>query len=216
MERWTEELSMVEADRRYGGYAGRKHVRRIEATAEAGFDDGDINVLPGEPVEGESGRDFEESSPNLLGNPDPALEEFKHFCFGNRLAVDGDSLPEVDEMRRGIPPHLKCLPTKQGLARRDDAAFAVCAGNVDGGEFFMRRPEPGEQLVGTFESWFYSASRAGEERVDRLAVRRQDVVHPAAAGFPVMCRSNCPTVRFNSARATTESTIPCSSRNSAV
>ena len=71
---------------------------------------------------------------------------------------------------------------------------------MDRVQFFVWITEPSEQLVGALEAWFYSASSAGEERFDRLAVGRQEVVHPADAGFPVMWRNSCPTVRFNSAR----------------
>src|SRR5688572_737004 len=80
----------------------------------------------------------------------------------------------------------------------------------------MRRPELHEEGFGAAETWFDAAGGAGEECLYRLAVGLQEVVHPADAGLPLMWRRSCPTVRLSSLRATTESTMPCSSRNSAV
>ena len=50
----------------------------------------------------------------------------------------------------------------------------------------MGRAEPGEKVFGALETWFDTAGGAGEKSLDRLAVGRQEVVHPADAGLPLM------------------------------
>src|SRR5439155_18236533 len=97
-----------------------------------------------------------------------------------------------------------------------DASPAVRSRHMDGIHAPLRRTESGKQRLGALECGFDGASGAGGERLNRLAVRCQEVVHPAEAGLPLMCRSSCPTVLLRSALGTTESTMPCSSKNSAV
>ena len=114
------------------------------------------------------------------------LEEYQDFLFRNRVSVDRDPLPKIDQVRRCVSADLEAAGTQQRLTSRDDTSFAVGAGDVDRGQLSVGCAEFFEEGFGPLETGFDVASRAGEERLDRFAVLRQEVVQPADAGLPLM------------------------------
>src|SRR5450759_2266934 len=207
---------MIEPNRRDSGHPGREHVRRVEAAAQPGLDHRKVDLSLGKPVEGESGRHLEKGRSHFFGGRNPALEKLEDLLLENRLPVDGDALPEINEMRRCVSSDHEPSGAQQRFTGGNDASLAVGAGDMDSRELAVRGAELGEECFGALEAWFDRAGGAGEESLDRLPVGAQVVVHPADAGLPLMWRSSWPTVLLSSERETTESTMPCSSRNSAV
>jgi len=143
-------------------------------------------------------------------------EKLEHLRLEDRLAVESEALTEINQVRRSVSPDYESSRPQQRFTGGNDTSLAIGTGDMDRRELALRRAELGEKCFSALETWFDAAGGAGEESLDRLAVLCQEVVHPADAGFPLMWRSNCPTVAFSSERGTTESTMPCSSRNSAV
>ena len=68
--------------------------------------------------------------------------------------------------------------------------------------------ERGKECRGTFEPEPRSAGGALEQVIERRAVTRQAVAHPATAGLPLMWRNRRATVVLRSRRCTTQSTMP--------
>ena len=90
------------------------------------------------------------------------------------------------------------------------------AGNVQHRVREVRIAQCGEQRSRPLETELEGTGRARKEVLERCRIAAQDAAHPEAAGRPLMCRSSCPTMCLSSLRDTTWSSIPWSSRNSAV
>src|SRR6266404_5501674 len=84
----TEQISMIEANRRDSCHSWREHVRRVEAATKSGLDDSDVHFLLDEPVECESGRHLEKRCPHFFGGRYPVPEKLEHFRLEDRLAVE--------------------------------------------------------------------------------------------------------------------------------
>ena len=110
----------------------------------------------------------------------------KNVLLGNRLPVNCDPLAKIDQVRRSVFPDLESLGTEQSFARCDDAALTIRSSNVNRREPAVGGADFGEKSFGAVKTWFYAAGGAGEKCLDRLAIRRQDVVHPAEAGLPLI------------------------------
>src|SRR6266853_5382660 len=100
----TEQICVIEPNRRDSGHSRCEHVRRVEAAAEPGLDDGDVHFLPDEPVECESGRHLKKRCAHFFGGRYPVLEKLEHFLLENRLAVESEALAEINQVRRGVSP----------------------------------------------------------------------------------------------------------------
>ena len=216
VKRIAEQIGVVETDRCNRGHFGRKNVGRIQPPAEPCFDDADIRVVLGEPMERERRRYLEEGRAQFFGEWDPASEKLEYFGLGDWAAIDSDPLAKIDQVWGCVFADPVSAGPQQCFARRDNAPLAVGSRDMNRGQVAVGRSHLGEERFRSREAWFDTAGGAGEESLDRLAVARQEVVHPAEAGLPLMCRSSWPTVLLRSERDTTESTMPCSSRNSAV
>ena len=102
------------------------------------------------------------------------------------MSVNGYAFPEIDEVGRRVSPHFEALGPQERFAGGNDASLAVRASDVNSGKFLVGRTELGEEGFCALETWFDAACGACEESLYRFAVRRQEVVHPADAGLPLM------------------------------
>ena len=89
-------------------------------------------------------------------------------------------------MGRSVSPNLEPLGAQECFAGGNDAPLAVRTSDVNSGELFVRIPELSEERFSALETRFDADCSACEESLNRLAVRRQEVVHPADAGLPLM------------------------------
>src|SRR6266480_5670638 len=119
-------------------------------------------------------------------------------------------------MRRRVeadpePPRLQ-LGGEEGAGR----TLAVGTADVDSREAALRVVECGEEPLGGSEAPFDAAGLSGEE--EAAGVREGQPAQSAASTGrrPAMWRSSWAVVSRSSLRGTTMSTIPCSTRNSAV
>src|SRR6185503_18780723 len=92
-------------------------------------------------------------------------------------------------------------------------ALAVGAADVDAGEVPLGMAQSVEQTLGRAKAPLDAAGLSLEEK---LGGRCELQSATSAGRAPVMCRSSCAVVSRSSPRGTTASSIPCSSRNSAV
>src|SRR5688500_3126506 len=213
---YPEKIGMILGDRCDRSDARQEHIGRVQAPPKSGFDHRNVHVLLGKPGEGERGGQLEEGGAQLFGNWSRAHEKREHALLRNRDTVDAYSLAEVDEMGRCVTPNPVPARSEKRFRRRNHTSLSVRPRDVNGAKREMWRADFGEKGERALQPRLGGARGAGEQSLNRLAVPRQEVVHPAEAGLPLICRSSWPTVRFSSLRGTTLSTIPCSSRNSAV
>ena len=80
-------------------------VGSVEASAQPRLDDGNVRMLPGEPVERQRGSHLEERRPESLGVRSPSLDEGHDVLLRDELSIDAYALAEIDEMRRGVRRH---------------------------------------------------------------------------------------------------------------
>lgn len=93
-------------------------------------------------------------------------------------------------MGGSVSPHLESPGAQECFAGGNYASLAIGTSDVNSGKLLMRGTELGEERFGALETRFDAACGACEESLNRLAVRRQEVVHPADAGLPLMWRSS--------------------------
>ena len=132
------------------------------------------------------------------------------------MAVDEDALAKIDEVRRRVSADAFSFGAQDRVERGANASLAVRAGDMKEARRLVWCSGSGEEGRGPFEAELRASPSPREERVQGSAVGAQGEVQVAAAGLPPMCRRSWPTVDFRSLRWTTESTMPWSSRNSAV
>ncbi len=116
-----------------GGDIGLDDVGAIQPAAEARLDDGDIDFIVGEVFESDGGEDIEigwrrlEAVDHWLDKANQASK----IGLGDHVAVDGDALAHIDEVRAGVEPDLVAVGDEHGGDHRASAALAFGSGNVD-------------------------------------------------------------------------------------
>ena len=131
------------------------------------------------------------------------VDELHDDIFGNRLATNGNTLPEINQMRGRVLRDLEALRAQHRLRRGDGASLAIGAGNVQHRVREVRIAQCGEQRSRPLETELEDTGRAREQVVHRLRVAGQGDVHPVADGLPLMWRSNWLMVCLRSLRCTT-------------
>ena len=76
------------------------------------------------------------------------VDEIDHRILGYHLAVDADTLAEVDEVGRSVEAHLEACLLEDGGEEMGDGAFAVGAGDMDGAELALGVAEGGHHIDG--------------------------------------------------------------------
>src|SRR6267378_3328031 len=127
----TEQISMIEANRRDSCHSRGEHVRRVQAATKPGLDDSDVHFLLDEPVERESGRHLEKRCAHFFGGRYPVPEKLEHFLLENRLAVESEALTEINQVRRGVSPDYESSRSQQRFTGGNDASLAVGTGDMD-------------------------------------------------------------------------------------
>ena len=188
--RGAEVFDVIDADRRHARNERRNHVRRIEAAAESGFDDGDVHPGFVKERKRHCGGRFEKRRAEPLDFRRPLLDE-PDDAFGiDSDAVDDETLAKVHEVRRRVHRDAQPFRAERRLERRADAPLAVRAGDVNRMESAMGIAERAEKSFDALEAEFPDAGRTRVEKIERVAVRLQLDAQPVAAGFPLMWRSN--------------------------
>ena len=169
---------MVQAD---GGDDGEarpfQDVGGIQAPAQAGFDDGEVHLFIGKPLEGEAGGDLEEGKFVRDDPVHPLRQEGKDVFLGDHGAADAHALPEIQDMRRREQSRFERTPRAGRCEHIGHGALAVGAGDVyapEGAGGASERLVEGEHplqagLVGTGgESVFLHRREAAEDVLDQF------------------------------------------------
>ena len=164
----------------------------------------------------ERGGRLEERRAEPLDERRILVDEAHDRLFVNGHAVHGDALAKIHEMRRRVARDAQPLRAQQRVRGGHGASLSVRAGDVQHRIREVRLPQLGEQGSRALQTKLERASRSREEIVERRRVAGQGDVHPVADGLPLMCRNSWLRVRLRSLRCTTWSSMPWSSRNSAV
>ena len=83
---------MVKADVRDHGENRRQHIRAVQASAQAHFDDRDIHFLFYEIRKSERGHGLEKRRLYFIQKVFVLLDEISYFLFFDRCSVDADPL----------------------------------------------------------------------------------------------------------------------------
>ena len=142
---------MVQTDIGDDAEQGGDDVGRVEAAAHTHFDDGDVDLLVAEVVEGQSDSHLEEGEPLVFKELLVFFDEADHFVLGYHFAADADALAEVDEVGRGVETHFVAGLLQDGGEEVRHGAFAVGAGDVDGAEAALGMAEVVHHCLGVDE-----------------------------------------------------------------
>jgi hypothetical protein len=141
-------------------------------------------------IERECRGHLEEGAAQAIDQVALFLDERDDGVRGNRMLVDENTLPKIDEVWRGVATDATPLRSQKRVQGRDTAALAVRPGNVKDAELLVRIAECAQQLARALEAKTNAARRARKEVVERLLVGGQAETQPVAAGRPVMWRSS--------------------------
>jgi hypothetical protein len=110
-----------------------------------------------------------------------------YVFFADWLIVDDNALAKINEVRRHVSADAQAFGSQERIQRDDDASLPVRSRNVKGSYALVWISKDREDLERPLEAELCCRACALEQRVERCAVTRQAAVHPAAAGFPLMC-----------------------------
>src|SRR5439155_6331264 len=184
--------------------------------AQAHFDYGDVHAPRREVRQGDRGGRLEEAGIEAL---DFRLQEARPLgerLLADRHAVHLDALADRDQVGRRVQPDPEAAGPQ--LRRHEGAGgpFAVGPRYVHGGEMPLGMTQHAQEPLGRSEAPFDAAPLSREEKAAGVLEGQQAQSAASAGCRPPMWRSNWAVVSRSSLRGTTASTIPCSSRNSAV
>ena len=114
----------------FGSYA------RGEAT-----DDSDIDLLTGEVVESHTDSHLEERQIQLVEQIPVLTHKVNHRLLRYHSSVDAYPLTEINEVWRGVEPHLVACLLQDGGEEVGYRPLAVGAGNMDATELALRMAE---------------------------------------------------------------------------
>ncbi len=211
----SEIVYVLEPDRRHDTDQRIDDVGAVQATAKPDLDHRDVGPTCREVRKCDRRCSFEKAGLDRLDRLSEFLRPRREGAARDGPAIDHHALTNIDEVRRGIGRY---APTgtaercgNQGRDRplavgpthvnRRILAFGMTKSLEEGPRRF-ERPLPAP--VGTREQ---VCLRVGKAECQSLT---------SASGAPVIIRRSRAIVERNCARGTTMSTIPCSSRNSAV
>ncbi len=150
---------VVHIDRPDDRGVGVEHVGGVPAAAHADLHDGHVDRSVGEFPDGHGGEHFEEAHLRLaelvhlhIDDGDQILDlvpGVDEIVIGKLLAVDGDALVDVLQMRRGVQAGAHAVGTADGLRHAGGGPLAVGAGDVDHAERLLRMPHDVENHLHT-------------------------------------------------------------------
>ena len=192
----AEVLLVVEGYVGEDGKDGLDDVGGVEGSAEAYFEDGDVDALLGEPGEGEGGEDFEEAGEmgegsgidKGVGSGDDVEVEAGEVFVGDLVGVDLDALVDADEMGRGVKGSAVSGGGEDAAEGCGSAALAVGSSDENGREGELRIAERrGEGAhVGELELAGRGGRCAGLRwRGDQLEAEGVEVVERSSVGHEV-------------------------------
>src|SRR5690606_14955037 len=221
-ERFTKVLNVIYV---YAHYASRErlnHVGTVQQAAKAHLHHGNIHLLTREALKSECGGYLEERGIQVRDERLVLVQEAHYIVGRNCPAVHNNALAKVHQVGRRVGANLESAPLERAREHRHHAPLPVGTSNVQYGNRKVRVAYRCEKCSSALQPRPHRASGTAEECVQRLTITRPGQVvvqadsRPADAACPVMWRSSLPTVDFKSRRCTTASSIPLSSRNSAV
>ena len=131
--RGAEQLGVVEVDGGDDAHERRDHVRRVEAAAQAHLHHRDVHGLLREVRERHRGHQLEERRllAELLRSLGHGAGHLDEVGLADLVAVDGDALADVDEVRAGVGAHRVAGAAQHRRDHRHRAALAVGAGDMN-------------------------------------------------------------------------------------
>ena len=87
-----------------------------------------------------------------------AVDKVDDRTLGYHLAIDSDTLAEVDEVGRGVEAHFVAGFLEDGGEKMGDGAFAVGAGDMDAAEAALGVAEGGHEVEGGLDVGLVSGS----------------------------------------------------------
>ncbi len=165
----AEPIAMVESDASDDGEGGLADVGGVEATAEARFEDGPVGAGRVIDEEGDGGECFEEGEVLEGGGcgfeRGEALGGAVECGVVKGLAVEEEAFVDVDEVGRGVACGCEVCGAEASVEDGAGGAFAVGAGDVEGGEVVFGVAERGRNCADGVEAWFDAEALAcGESR----------------------------------------------------
>ena len=226
----AEECLVIERNRRDRGDRGAAHdISRVEPAAQPDFEQHDVGRRAGKGEKGRRGRDLEKGDRRIPVGALAFFEKRDQRLLVDQMAGEADALVETDEMRRDVGVHAVARGFEAGPHRRHRRAFAFGAGDVhDRRKAVLRIAHRREKPLD-----------AAERQIDQLRMKPAEALQNPVAGWRRHCAAlksgraaicgraaagGCgfrsrPRIRANvacnSARGTTWSTMPWSSKYSA-
>src|SRR5438552_13945691 len=124
---------MIKVDRRDDRHIGLDDVGRVEASAETGLENGDVDFRIGKVFQRKRSRDFEKCRMRI-----PVRDEISNSpeaacgrIFRNHFAIDTNAFAEGDKVRGDEETRAITLRAADGIDHRANGAFAVRPGDMD-------------------------------------------------------------------------------------
>lgn len=137
----AEDGGMFEAEVCDDGEEWGEDVGGIEAAAEAGFDDSEVDLATEEPGKSDGGGEFEEGSWALTWGGGLAgvcgfglIEEGIEGVIGDGEAGDTDTLIEADEVGAGVEGGFEAAGTEGGFEHSGGASLTAGSSDMDAGD----------------------------------------------------------------------------------
>jgi hypothetical protein len=140
-ERGAEKRRVLHADFGDHGHLRHDDVGAVEASAHAGLEHGELDLLLQEPLQGDRGGQLEEGAQAPAGLGGLALvgafdfvQQAQEILVGDHGARDADAFVEADEMGAGVERGAHAGGAQDGFQHGGDGALAVGAGDVHAGQ----------------------------------------------------------------------------------
>ena len=163
----AEPIAMVEADAGDDGEGGLADVGGVEAAAEACFEDGPVGAGVVIYEERDGGECFEEGEVLEGGGcgfeRGEAVGGAVECGVVERGAVEEEAFVDVDEVGGGVACGGEVCGAEAGVEDGTGGAFAVGAGDVEGGEVMFGVAERGRNCADGVEAWFDAEALARGE-----------------------------------------------------
>ena len=155
---------MVETDRRDRRAGGTKHVRRVEAAAETGFDHCNLHAALREAGEGERGGQLEvRAGRGRVATADAGGGGLKHGLI-HPGSVDQEPFPDVLQVRRSVETRVRAAVFEHRRREARGRTLAVRARNVKGIEGSFRPAQLRQERLDPVEAPADRGGRAGIEQ----------------------------------------------------